>query len=163
MPSTNRSASCADSRPIEGVHLAPPVRSWLPLPLKTRARAQGHGRLAKSQTEDRQFGGPWAREKITYRIGLINQRQTCSGRGIFWGNRDAGNYLSRARNLSNFVGPPLCCRRPVCPQRAARLRRDLLLLSSRSLFQTPELRSSLTPFRRPGTASYLRKYMNYPC
>jgi hypothetical protein len=54
--------------------LAPPVRSLPRHPLKIRAREQGHGRLAKSQTEDRQFGGPWAWKKITYRIGLINQR-----------------------------------------------------------------------------------------
>src|SRR5579863_6791381 len=56
-PSTNRFASCADFRSIEGVQLAFPVRS-LPLPLlKIRERAQGHDHLAISQTEDRQFEG----------------------------------------------------------------------------------------------------------
>jgi hypothetical protein len=52
------------------------VRSLLLLPPKTRERAQGHGRLAKSQTEDRQFGGSWAWKNITYPIGYINQRKT---------------------------------------------------------------------------------------
>jgi len=57
-------------------HPAPQVRSLLLLSQKTRERVQGHGRLAKSQTEGRQFGGSWAWKNITYPIGYINQRKT---------------------------------------------------------------------------------------